>query len=96
MVSPFKSTIPIKIRTVIIITIIQSGIFFFSLFLSLGDSSEPHHKYPIDIYLEVFGFPLAHLFRTNSLLLVGIDWILYAIAIERIIAFVNSCDKTRK
>ena len=80
-----KGVPKIKIKTVAIIIVIEIILLPLAAFLSLGDSSEPNHKYAIDIYAEIFRVPLGCFSQNNSLLFISIDWVLDAIVIERII-----------
>jgi hypothetical protein len=80
-----KGVPKIKIKTVAIIIVIEIILLFVAAFFSLGDSSEPNHKYAIDIYAEIFKVPLVYLFQKNSLVLFSIDLVLDAIVIERVI-----------
>jgi len=80
-----KGVPKIKIKTVAIIIAIEIILLPLAAFLSLGDSSEPNHKYAIDMYAEIFRFPLAYFFQKKSLLFFSIDCVLDAIVIERVI-----------
>jgi len=53
-----KGVPKIKIKTVAIIIVVEIILLPLAAFLSLGDSSEPNHKYPIDIYGEIFSVPI--------------------------------------
>ena len=96
MTNHFKDIPKVKIKTVIIITAIQVMLLILAAIFSLGDSAASPYKYPVDTYFDIFGFPLAFLFRQRSLLLVSIDWLLYAIAIERIIAVIKQSREMSK
>lgn len=77
----------INIKAVAIITVLQIVIGIIAVVCSLGDSSDPSHVYPIDIYTKIYRFPLGYIFNgIRSGLLFVVDLLIWAVAIERIIS----------
>jgi hypothetical protein len=89
MVISFKGVPKIKIRVVIIIAAILLLTLVPASILALADSEQSYTQI-LEIYFEILGFPLAFLFKDYYLMFFSIDCILYAVAIERIIAIIKN------
>ena len=88
MTVSFKGVPKIKIKVVIIIAAVLLLTLIPASILALSDSEQPYTPV-LDVYFEILGFPLAVLFKEHYLIFLSIDCVLYAIAIERLIAIVK-------